>query len=68
MRVATSQLFLSFALSDLIWSDLIVAPTATTIPAQTITVNYSPEGRLSLLDANTKQPLYYVKSADRRRK
>lgn len=31
------------------------------MPAQTITINYTPEGRLSLLDANTKQPLYHVK-------
>ncbi|KAI2791905.1 hypothetical protein POX_c04785 [Penicillium oxalicum] len=28
---------------------------------QTITINYTPEGRLSLLDATTKQPLYHVK-------
>jgi hypothetical protein len=28
---------------------------------QTITVKYTPEGRLSLLDASTKQPLYHVK-------
>lgn len=28
---------------------------------QTITINYNPEGRLSLLDATTRQPLYHVK-------
>ncbi|KAF7720288.1 Uncharacterized protein PECH_003407 [Penicillium ucsense] len=28
---------------------------------QIITINYTPENRLSLLDATTKQPLYHVK-------
>jgi hypothetical protein len=31
------------------------------MPAQIIIINYTPEGRLSLLDASTKQPLYHVK-------
>jgi len=31
------------------------------MPVQTLTINYTPEGRLSILDAETKQPLYHVK-------
>ncbi|KAJ0418599.1 hypothetical protein BJY00DRAFT_176337 [Aspergillus carlsbadensis] len=31
------------------------------MPGQTITIKYTPERRLSLLDATTKQPLYHVK-------
>ncbi|KAL4746039.1 hypothetical protein BDW72DRAFT_210800 [Aspergillus terricola var. indicus] len=31
------------------------------MPSQTIIINYTPEGRLSLLDSATKQPLYHVK-------
>ncbi|KAL3441444.1 hypothetical protein BJX65DRAFT_288521 [Aspergillus insuetus] len=31
------------------------------MPSQTIIIKYTPEKRLSLLDATTKQPLYHVK-------
>ncbi|KAL2837021.1 hypothetical protein BJX68DRAFT_259714 [Aspergillus pseudodeflectus] len=31
------------------------------MPSQTITIKYTPEKRLSLLDAITKRPLYHVK-------